>query len=223
MGPRKADKDMLADRLLKKFGRGEPIFTSEIIDAWRELSRSGVFRMIRKLLNEETILRDEIGIYYIPEEGVTRKWSVLGRSQIIEKKYIMYDGDIYGYYSGITLLNGLHLTTQMAYHVEIVTSKISSRKIKLRNHPMTLRRSKAPIDKNNVHALMLLEAAGDMDGPFLDEDMEEGPGYRDEVRWIKEFIELKMIKKEDVLRYAEYFPKRALKNLLETGLDVLFG
>jgi len=211
---RTVSKEELAERLLKKFGYDEPIFTSEILDSWKEYSRPRVFQILKELMGENKIVKDEAGIYYFPTKIMTGEQMVLGRQQIIDKKFITYGKEIFGYYSGMKLLNGLHLTTQMPFQIELVSSKASAkvRKVKVKNFAITVRRSRVPINKNNVHALMLLEAFAELRRPL----------EREEVGWIKEFVKLKNIKEEDVLFYSRYFPRHTMKNLCKTGMGIMF-
>jgi hypothetical protein len=215
MRTRMASKEELAGRLLKKFGHDVPIFTSEIIGAWKEYSRSRVFQLLNELLKDGTIVKNRSGIYYFPTTRVTGKRSTLDHEKIVDKKYVYHGEMTFGYYSGISLLNGLHLTTQMPFHTELVTSKASTpvRKIWHGRASVTVRRSKVPISNKNVHALMLLEAFTEIRRP-LDEE---------ETEYMREFVELKKIKKEDVLRYAKHFPAHALNSLLGTGIKNVFA
>lgn len=214
MRTRSITKEELAERLLKKFGYNEPIFTSEIVDNWGEYSRPRVFQLLKELLKENLITKSDTGVYYFPTVMVTGKLSVLGRQKIMDKKFIRYGEETFGYYSGISLLNGLHLMTQMPFHIELVSSKASAniRKIKISNSEVTVRRSRVPITKKNVHALMLLEAFTEMRRP-LD---------KEEAGWIREFVEIKNIKEEDVIRYSRYFPMHTLESLFGTGIRNVF-
>lgn len=215
MRTRMITKEKLVQRLLKKYGHNEPIFTSEIIDTWKEYSRPRVFQLLKELLNDGTIAKEDVGIYYFPTVMLTGKRSVLGRRKITNKKYIYRGEAVFGYYSGLTLLNELHLTTQMPFDIELVTSKTSAsvRKIRISNSTVTVRRSKIPISKKNVYTLMLLEAFTEMRQPL----------NKKETDYMKEFVGTYDIKKEDVLRYAKHFPAHTLESILGTGLNNVFA
>ena len=45
------EKEKLVKRLERKFGKGEPIFTKEIMETWKEYSRARVFQLIKGLGN----------------------------------------------------------------------------------------------------------------------------------------------------------------------------
>ena len=212
---RSTSKEELVERLLKRFGYDEPIFTQEILETWKEYSRPRVFQLLKELLKEGTITKEGTGVYFFSTELYARRRTVLGRQPIMDKKFIRYGGEVFGYYSGMSLLNGLHLTTQMPFQIELVSSKASAkiRKVRISNSEVTVRRSRVPVTKNNVHALMLLEAFMEMRRP-LDEE---------ETKWIREFVKLKNIKEEDVIRYSRYFPIHVLKSLYGTGIRNVFA
>jgi len=215
MRRRSADNEELADRLLKRFGYNEPIFTEEIIDIWNEYSRSRVFQLLKEMQEEGIIEKDGRNVYYFPTLISTGEKMILGRQQLIDRKYIYHGEEIFGYYSGPKLLNGLHLITQMPFQIELVTSNTSAkvRKVKVKNFEITVRKSKVKINKNNVYALMLLEAFTDMRRPLEGQEIED----------MREFVRLRNIKEKDVLRYSRHFPIYTLNNILETGLDNVFA
>ncbi|MCL1984375.1 MAG: hypothetical protein FWG58_03120 [Methanomassiliicoccaceae archaeon] len=214
MKERVVDKEELIGRLLKRFGENAPIFISEIAEEWGEYSRSRVFQLLREMLKDGMIAKGDNGIYYLPTVTLTGQRSVLGHEDIIDKRFIYSGDDIFGYYSGLSLLNGLHLTTQMPFRIELVTSNASAtvRKIEVDGFPITVRRSKVKISKKNVYALMLLEAFTEMRRPLKGR----------EIVYMKEFAESRKIRKEDVVRYSRYFPLYTMKSILDTGLDNVF-
>ncbi|MCL1904752.1 MAG: hypothetical protein FWG19_01340 [Methanomassiliicoccaceae archaeon] len=214
MKERVVDKEELIGRLLKRFGENVPIFMSEIAETWKEYSRSRVFQLLREMLKDRMIAKGDNGIYYLPTVTLTGQRSVLDHEDIIDKRFICSGDDIIGYYSGLSLLNGLHLTTQMPFRVELVTSNASAtvRKIEVDGFPITVRRSKVKISKKNVYVLMLLEAFKEMRRPLKGR----------EIAYMKEFAEYRKIKKEDVVRYSRYFPLYTMKSILDTGLDNVF-
>ena len=215
MRTRMVTKEKLAERLLKKFGHNEPIFTSEIIKIWKEYSRPRVFQLLKELLKDGAIAKNRFGVYFFPTQLREGEWTIIGRDQILEKKFIRRGETIYGYYSGLSLLNGLHLITQMPFDLEIVTSRTSAtvRKINTGKATLTVHRSKVPITNKNVHTLMLLEAFTEFRSPL----------NKKEAGYIREFVELKNIKEKDVLHYARYFPAHALESLLGTGMKNVFA
>jgi hypothetical protein len=216
MRTNKTDREQLVKRLIKKFGYNEPIFAAEIVDTWKEYSRPRVFQILKELVKEDVITKDGPGVYYIASfiESLGKKRSI-GRQQILDKMFIQDRGKMYGYYAGITLLNGLYLTRQMAFDIEVVSSKASAvvRKVKVQNSYVTVRKSRVPINKKNVYTLMLLEAFTRMKRPL----------YGKELLGIREFVKLRNIAEEDLIRYARYFPAHTMESILETGMENVFA
>jgi hypothetical protein len=215
MRPSITDRKELAERLIKKFGYDEPIFASEIVETWDEYERTRAFQIIKELVGDKILARADLGVYYFPTQTEWGKPSVLGRKKILDKKYIRCGDEVYGYYSGLKLLNGLYLTEQMPFRIEIVSSKASAvvRSVKIKNSVVTIRKSRVPVDKENVYTLMLLEAFSELREPL----------EPTETRGIKTLATLRNITMEDVNRYAKYFPKWALKNILKTGVQNVFA
>ena len=207
-------KEKLAERLLKKFGHNEPIFTSEIIRIWKEYSRPRVFQLLKELIEEGTITRGYPGVYYFSTELFKGKRTGLSFQRVIEKKFIRRGENTFGYYSGLKLQNGLHLITQMPFDLEIVSSRTSApvRKISNGKAVFTLHRSKVPITNDNVQTLKLLQAFTDLG---------ERPSKK-QTGYIREYVELYNIKEKDVLHYARYFPAHTLELILETGVKNVF-
>jgi len=215
MRTRMVAKEELADRLLKKFGHNEPIFTSEIIKTWKEYSRPRVFQLLRELLKDGLITKSRPGVYFFPTQLRGGEWTIIGHHQILEKKFIRRGEERFGYYSGLKLLNGLHLITQMPFDLELISSKTSAsvRKIQMGRATLTVHRSKVPITKDNVQTLKLLQAFTDIG---------QLPS-RKQTAYLKEYVELYNIKEKDVLHYARYFPAYTLERLLETGMKNVFA
>ena len=79
MGTTTIDKSNLAERLFKRFGYDEPIFTSEIIETWNEYERTSVSKIIKQLVGNKVLAKADLGIYYFATQTEWGKPSVLGR------------------------------------------------------------------------------------------------------------------------------------------------
>jgi len=215
MRTRMVAKEELAGRLLKKFGHNEPIFTSDIIKIWKEYSRPRVFQLLRELIEEGTITRGYPGVYYFSTEWYKGKRTSLSFQKVMENKFIRRGEKVFGYYSGLKLLNAMHLITQMPFDLEIVTSRTltSVRKIDNGKAVFTVHRSNVPITDDNIDTLMLLQAFTDIG---------QIPSKK-QTAYLREYVELCNIKEKDVLHYARYFPAHALERLLETGMKNVFA
>jgi hypothetical protein len=208
------DRQELISRLANGFGYNEPIFTTEIQGSWREYSRPRIFQLLADFEREGVIARSGAGVYYLPTQTLLGA-SVLGNRKIIDKKYIRSGDSVYGYYTGLKLLNELRLTQQMPARLEVVTSKASAqvRSVKIGESIVTVRKSRVPVDKNNVAALILLEAFNEV-GRSLTPN---------EARGIREFVEERALKTRDVFRFADNFPAKAIRNLIGTGVENVFA
>lgn len=77
----------MIERLRKKFGVDQPIFTNEILEEMSEYSRPRVFQLLKKAEQEEKLIKFDKGVYYIPTETRYGK-SLISVEQVIMKKYI---------------------------------------------------------------------------------------------------------------------------------------
>lgn len=203
-----------AERLQTRFGKDVPIMTDEVLAAWREYSRPRVFQLLKEAVDKGLLAKYEQGVYYVPAETLCGK-STLSRRKVIEKKYIRAGNEVYGYYGGLTLLNGLGLTTQMPNRLEVISSRASAivRQVEVGNAPIKLRRARVQVNKDNVYALELLEAFNEIDMP-----LSEGA-----LRRVKEFVLSCKMKRADVFAYAGVFPGKAIKNLISSGVENVFA
>ena len=94
--------------LLALYGYNKPIFYNEI--NFKNYSHPWLQKELNSLCEQGKLIRFEKGIYYIPSVtmlGISR----MDAKKVINKKYIDNGVDIIGYYSGVTFLNMLGLST----------------------------------------------------------------------------------------------------------------
>ena len=207
-------REELAQRLERRFGRNEPIFLKEITEAWSEYSRSRVFRLIRELCDEGTLMKDIPGVYYFPVDAEYRPGILLlDTMKIVEKRYIKAEGKTFGYYSGFFLMNQAGFSNQVPNTREIVTIKESAsvRTVMVDGFKVILRRAKIDINEKNAPVMQLLEIFKRYDR-LLERYQQENlillTGGR--------------IDKDTMAECAKCFPKRALENFKRSGMyDVL--
>jgi hypothetical protein len=204
------EKKELIRRLEKKFGRNEPIFMKEIMEAWNEYSRSRVFQLVRMLCNEGTLMKDIPGVYYFPVDAVYWKGSLsLDTMKVVEKRYMKDGGKVFGYYSGLTLMNMVGLSNQVPNTDEIVTMNETTRvrRINIGKSHFILRRAKTEIAKKNAPVMQLLEIFNRYDKPLARYQREN-------------LIALAggTIDANVLTKCAKCFPKRALENLKRSGM-----
>jgi hypothetical protein len=201
----------LVNKLIERYGYNEPIFTEEIMSAWSEYSKTRVYQLLKKCVGDGLLCKFDTGVYYVPTKTILGKPSCLGLRQVVEKKYIRNGEEVYGYYAGLTLLNALGLTTQMPNTLEVVTSKETTRvrEAKIRNSTVILRKARTGITKENVYVMILLEAFN-ATSRLLESD---------ELKRIRDFVQTSGIRIKDIFAYAGVFPGKAIKNLLNNGVE----
>ena len=196
----------LLQYLQDTFGTNEPFLTGEI--QFQDYSRPWLYKELNKLCDEGKLIRYERGIYYIPTQTVFGP-SLLDPNKVIIKKYIRSGSDVYGYYSGITFLNQLRLTTQMPNTIEIYTNNEQSkaRDITVGSQEVLVRRARTPITKDNAAVLSFLELMNTVPAQFI---MDERKTI------IERFIAENGITRKAVSEYAPLFPDKAIRTLVES-------
>ena len=118
-----------------------------------------------------------------------------------------------GYYSGIIFQNQLKITTQMPNVIEIYTNNEKSkvREVTIGNQRVVLRRARTEINSENAPVLSFLELMNDITPASLDEEKRKR---------IIEYIYANNITRKDILDYANVFPDKVMRNLIES--EVVF-
>ena len=202
----------MIDRLKNKFGVNQPIFTYEILEEMKDYSRPRVFQLLKKAEQDQTLIKFDKGVYYIPTKTRYGK-SLISVEQVITKKYISNKDDVFGIYSGLQMQQNFMLTYQVPTTIEVVTNNETMwiRQIKLKNRNIILRKSRLPITKDNVDAYTILELFSNID---LKKYFEDTSIQREVVNFVKE----KEIKSKDIFALIRAFPSKTIKNILESGL-----
>ena len=97
------------EEIYKNFSFDEPILIEDIERLFPNKSRPWIDKAIRILVEEKKIKRYSTGVYYIPRKTVLGD-STLSVNKVIEKKYLSNKKEIYGFVTGVSLLNYLGLT-----------------------------------------------------------------------------------------------------------------
>lgn len=204
------------DYLIDKYGYNMPIILNEI--EYKNLSRTAIRLRIKRLIDKGLISREIQGTYYIPKREYGQDGYCSSRD-IIEKKYISDGGDIYGFYSGLTLLNGLGFTTQVPNVLTIITnnSNTNKRELTISNFKYVLIKSRVTITKNNKELLELLELLRILDENQFELDKNNG------FNLIKKIIEDKSININKVKDYIIYYPAKVAKRLMEVENEITRG
>ena len=194
------------DYLSEKFGVNEPIFSSDI--EFENYSKPWIAKQLAELCENGAIARFERGIYYIPVKTPFGN-GILNPNKVIERKYIMNNGTVNGFYSGLTALNRLGLSTQMPNTIEICTNneKTKLRNVKVGSRDVTLRKSRVRITNENLNVISFLELMNTVPSGFFDD-------YRKTVigKWVSD----NKITMDSILQYASVFPDKTMRNLIES-------
>lgn len=202
---------MFEEKMNKIFKKNEPIFIEEILDAIKEYSRAYTFRQIKKMEEDGTIVRFTQGVYYLPTETEFGRSSI-SIHQILNRKYLNDNDEIFGVYSGLILQNMFGVTTQVPNVLEIVTNKETTkcRKIHIRGREFILRKSRIKITKENASSYMILQLFSEIkDAHYMDE---RG------IRTIRSYMKKTNVTKNDLFELANVFPARTMKNLMVSGV-----
>lgn len=202
---------MFIETLKKHFKENEPIFTNEILDVFNEYSRGYVFRLIDIYVYQDKLMKFGNGIYYLPKKTIVGT-STITVEDVINKKYIKNKKDTYGIYSGISLQNIFSLTTQIPNTIEIVTNNEATRcrKITIDKMNVILRKSRCKIDKKNANAYAVLQLFTEIENVNVLDVIAKAN--------IKDFIKNNNVSNKDLLSLAAYFPAKATKNLICSGV-----
>lgn len=202
----------MIEKLKNKFGVNQPIFTSEILEEMSEYSRPRVFQLLNKAEKDGSIIRFEKGVYYIPTQTRYGK-SLISVEQVIRKKYISNNDEIYGIYGGLQMQQNFLLTYQIPTVIEVVTNNETMwlREIKLKNRNIILRKSRATITKENADVYTILELFSNID---VKRYLEDTSVQKEVISFVKE----KTIKTKDVYALVSAFPSKTIKNIVESGI-----
>ncbi len=202
----------MVERLRKKFGVNQPIFTSEVLEEMSEYSRPRVFQLLKKAEQDEALIKFDKGVYYIPTETRYGK-SLISVEQVVRKKYIADKEDVFGIYGGIQMQQSFRLTYQVPTAIEVVTNNETmwTRETKLKNRSIILRKSRLPITRENADAYTILELFSNMD---MNRYFEDASVQREVI----EFVRDKAIKVKDVYALAGAFPSKTTRKIMESGI-----
>ena len=202
----------MLDRLEKKYGTNEPIFTKEIMEIMNDYSKSRIFQILKKLEEEKSIINFDTGIYYIPQK--TRfGLSCISTEQVVQKKYISNNDEVFGIYSGLSLKLNFLMTYQVPSTIEIVTNNETMivRECMINGRRIILRKSRTLINRDNVSAYTILELFSDMD---IEKYLENHSAQRE----VKEYIKENKVKMKDIVDLINNFPSKTIKNIIRGGL-----
>ncbi|MEG0991377.1 MAG: hypothetical protein RSN88_10995 [Gordonibacter sp.] len=162
----------IVEILRSEIGVGKPILTSEILRAYEDTARSSVFEKIEASLQAGDLARFDRGVYYIPESSIVPGLNMpLNPESVLRKKYIRDGAEVYGFRSGLTLLNDRGVSNQVPAVLEITTNRSPRRVYSVKPiggyREILLRKPRVLVCAGNVIELEFLDALGLVDSRTL--------------------------------------------------------
>ena len=199
--------------LTRQFKANEPIFQSSI--RVKGMSSDNLRQSLSRLIARGELIRFQRGIYYIPTETPFGK-SRLNVERVIEKKYIQTERETQGFYAGLWLENLIGLSLQVPGVMDIVTNveKSRCREIVFGGQRLRLRRPRIPITTANAAVLQFLE---------LMNRLEPRQFESEQLAKLNRFAMSQNMTNEQINEFIDFFPSKASKNMIRTGVVHVFA
>ena len=185
----------------------KPLFIEDFVND--EIKYDSVKTLLSNYVKAGELRRYAQGIYYVPRKTVLGE-SVLSFESIIERKYISDKGEIYGYYSGTSLLNIAGLSTQVPNLPEITTNREATRKrkVKIGKRSVIVRRSEISVNNDNVLYLQFMDIFRYADIDMIKENKDK----------VLSFFDRNGMSSETLLQIEQWLPMKLRKALRRSGI-----
>lgn len=205
----------LVNCLKTQYGENTPIFFEDIANVCSGYTRGRIYQLIDAAMNSGLLAKAGYDCYYVPTTTPFGK-SLLNPRKIIEKKYISNNGKVYGFYTGISLLNSFGITTQMPNVIEVFTNNeaTKSRRVTINNQTIIVKRARTTINSANYKEMMLLELFNLADARSIDVQATQK---------IVDYMKKNNISIQGIMKYAEFVPARAIKNFMSSEVQNAFA
>lgn len=201
--------------LKTQYGENTPIFFEDIANVCSGYTRGRVYQLIDAAMNSGLLAKAGYDCYYIPTTTPFGK-SLLNPRKVIEKKYISNKGEVYGFYTGLALLNSFGITTQMPNVIEVFTNNeaTKSRRVTINNQTIIVKRARTTINNSNYKEMMLLELFNLADVRSIDARATQK---------IVDYMKQNNISIQGIMKYAKFVPARAIKNFMISEVQNAFA
>ena len=201
--------------LKTQYGENTPIFFEDIANVCSRYTRGRVYQLIDAAMNSGLLAKAGYDCYYIPTTTPFGK-SLLNPRKVIEKKYISNKGEVYGFYTGLALLNSFGITTQMPNVIEVFTNNeaTKSRRVTINNQTIIVKRARTTINNSNYKEMMLLELFNLADVRSIDARATQK---------IVDYMKQNNISVQGIMKYAKFVPARAIKNFMISEVQNAFA
>ena len=201
--------------LKTQYGENTPISFEDIANVCSGYTRGRVYQLIDAAMNSGLLAKAGYDCYYIPTTTPFGK-SLLNPRKVIEKKYISNNDEVYGFYTGLALLNSFGITTQMPNVIEVFTNNeaTKSRRVTINNQTIIVKRARTTINNSNYKEMMLLELFNLTDIRSIDARATQK---------IVDYMKQNNISVQGILKYAKFVPARAIKNFMSSEVQNAFA
>lgn len=201
--------------LQTQYGENTPIFFEDIANVCSGYTRGRVYQLIDAAMNSGLLAKAGYDCYYIPTTTPFGK-SLLNPRKVIEKKYISNKGEVYGFYTGLALLNSFGITTQMPNVIEVFTNNeaTKSRRVTINNQTIIVKRARTTINNSNYKEMMILELFNLADVRSIDARATQK---------IVDYMKKNNISIQGIMKYAKFVPARAIKNFMSSEVQNAFA
>ena len=201
--------------LKNQYGENTPIFFEDIANVCSGYTRGRVYQLIDAAMNSGLLAKAGYNCYYIPTTTPFGK-SLLNPRKVIEKKYISNKGEVYGFYTGLALLNSFGITTQMPNVIEVFTNNeaTKSRRVTINNQTIIVKRARTTINNSNYKEMMILELFNLTDARSIDVQVTQK---------IVDYMKKNNISIQGIMKYAKFVPARAIKNFMSSEVQNAFA
>lgn len=201
--------------LKTQYGENTPICYEDIANVCSGYTRGRVYQLIDAAMNSGLLAKAGYDCYYIPTTTPFGK-SLLNPRKVIEKKYISNNDEVYGFYTGLALLNSFGITTQMPNVIEVFTNNeaTKSRRVTINNQTIIVKRARTTINNSNYKEMMLLELFNLADVRSIDTRATQK---------IVDYMKQNNISIQGIMKYAKFVPARAIKNFMSSEVQNAFA
>lgn len=204
--------------LIDAYGYNTPILLRDIRIGGK--SKSSIKEDLYRAVKAGKLVRDGHGIYFIP--GNKQFGNVVTFEKVLETKFINPKNislgieylNIQGYYSGLTFLNMIGISTQVPAILDVTTNKTKSKKrLYIWNKMWAyIRKPRTTITSENYKILQFLDM-------FYYIEKWEFPKYK---KRLKKYIINNKFTKEQFNKYIQFYDGKTLKNIQEMNIEELF-
>lgn len=201
--------------LKTQYGENTPICFEDIANVCSGYTRGRAYQLIDAAMNSGLLAKAGYDCYYIPTTTPFGK-SLLNPRKVIEKKYITNKGEVYGFYTGLALLNSFGITTQMPNVIEVFTNNeaTKARRVTINNQTIIVKRARTTINNSNYKEMMLLELFNLADISSIDTRATQK---------IVDYMKQNNISIQGIMKYAKFVPARAIKNFMSSEVQNAFA